>query len=113
MHYFRHNLDTDLSEQLEVVLHGLLRAEDLMESKSSVVPPRVAVGFGACRDVIVPAIPTLAGVGVLPPKHKPKHVRIIESTNDLQNMFAYFFQHGAAAEYVFNMFMSTYYISFA
>ena len=98
MFQHRRELDAELGERLEVVLHGLLRAEDLAPPPSTGVPPRVAVGFGACQDVIVPALPTLEGVGISPPEHNPEHVRIIESKNDLQNMFAYFFQHGAAAE---------------
>ena len=82
------------------MLHGLLLAEDLTGPDSLSIPPRVAVGFGACKDVIVPALPTLTGAGIIPPEHPPEHVRIIQSKDDLQNMFAYFFQHGAAAEYV-------------
>lgn len=91
---YKRQSDDALKDHIEKVLSGLLRAEQ----KVSLPPkPRVAVGFGACQDIFSPAVEVLEKIGAMPPK-KPKHFNQITSKEDLEQGFAYFFQHGAAAE---------------
>ena len=59
--------------------------------------PRIAVGFGACQDIYADGMKVLAGVGAAPPE-TPEHVSEIHSLEDLEKIFTYFFEHGAAAE---------------
>ncbi|KAK2158578.1 hypothetical protein LSH36_167g06004 [Paralvinella palmiformis] len=94
--YKRHG-DTDgdeLKAQLNTVLNGLLRAEQ----KVGLDPEtRVAVGFGSCLDLIADGLSVLDRVGAEPPV-RPRHVNEISSLTEFEEIFAYFFRHGAAAE---------------
>ena len=96
--YKRQTNDSDvLRNRLNNVLSGLLRAERQVALGSE---PKVAVGFGACLDVIGDAVDVLEKLGARSPD-LPEHFNELESQEDLEKVFAYFFRHGAAAEWVF------------
>ena len=93
--YKRQTNDSDvLRNRLNNVLSGLLRAERQVALGSE---PKVAVGFGACLDVIGDAVDVLEKLGARSPD-LPEHFNELESQEDLEKVFAYFFRHGAAAE---------------
>ena len=93
--YRRQTNDDDvLRNRLDSVLSGLLRAERQVQLGRD---PKVAVGFGACLDVIGDAVSVLDKLGAMSP-HLPEHFDELESLEDLEKVFAYFFRHGAAAE---------------
>lgn len=81
--------------RLSNVLNGLLKLETGSLVGDGVGRPRVAVGYGACRDVFVNARDLLR-------KSKftstPEHYNEIQNDQQLLKSFAYYFQHGAAAE---------------
>ena len=83
-----------LRNRLNSVLSGLLRAERQVQLGRE---PKVAVGFGACLDVIGDAVDVLDRLGARSPD-SPEHFDELESLEDLEKVFAYFFRHGAAAE---------------
>jgi len=85
------NLET---ERMTTVLNGLLKAE---QDASLANPLRVAVGFGSCLDMIGPGLDILAQIGAEPP-YQPMHYDSLHDVSELQQMFAYFFRHGAATE---------------
>ncbi|XP_064622423.1 ADP-dependent glucokinase-like [Lineus longissimus] len=86
--------DNVLRERLDQVLDGLLRAE----KKVSVAPKtKVAVGFGGCMDVFVNATQFLQRFGAVPPE-SPAHHDVVRDQEGLEEVFAYFFRSGAAAE---------------
>jgi len=82
------------TERMTAVLNGLLKAEQEAELTNQL---RVAVGFGSCMDMIGPGLEILTDIGAVPPD-KPKHYDSLHDLDELQQIFAYFFQHGAAAE---------------
>ncbi|XP_039248029.2 ADP-dependent glucokinase-like isoform X2 [Styela clava] len=87
-----------INNELDVkVLNSLRRAE----SKVSPGPAKVAVGFGACIDVFVDALPLFEKLGIKPPT-KSSHHEVITNFDNLAEGFAYFFRHGAAAERYFS-----------
>lgn len=94
--YKRINVSDDeyLKAQLDTVLKGLLRAEKKVDLDPET---RVAVGFGSCLDLIADGLAVLKNVGATPPD-RPKHVNEIRSLEEFEEIFAYFFRHGAAAE---------------
>lgn len=59
--------------------------------------PRVAVAYGACYDLFAEALPLLDYNAL---DGEPAHFDTITSMSELLKSFAYYFQHGAAAEYV-------------
>ena len=68
------------------------------EKKVQLAPEtRIAVGFGACQDIYTDAMRVLDGIGASTPD-KPEHVSEIHTREDLEKIFTYFFEHGAAAE---------------
>ncbi len=92
--YYKSSNDADLRTHLESTLSGLLRAEQ----KANVNPQtKVAVGFGACSDIFTDGMKVLDGINATPPEI-PKHVNKIVTKEDLEKIFGYFFEHGAAAE---------------
>ena len=88
---YRRNAEADLKQD---VLTGLLRAERKVPPNPEV---RVAVGFGACQDVIADGLQTLHKLDARPPA-EPAHFDEILDQQELEKVFAYFFRHGAAAE---------------
>ena len=95
--YNRHANQKILLAHLNSVLSGLQRAENKVKLSNVDARPRVAVGFGACEDVIVDALEVFAKIEANPPQI-PRHMDEIRTKKDLEEVFAYFFRHGAAAE---------------
>lgn len=62
--------------------------------------PRVAVAYGACYDLFAEALPLLDYNAL---DGEPEHFDTITSMSELLKSFAYYFQHGAAAEYVYGL----------
>jgi ADP-dependent glucokinase len=88
--------EDDLLVRLELTHESLLHIEDSV----SVNPKtKIAIGFGSCVDVIAQTRDVLLD-RYSPPK-AAKHYEIIETRDELLEVFAYYFQFGAAAEYVF------------
>lgn len=92
--YFRYSNDT-----IQKRLHSVLKALENLESKYKVNPqPKVAIGYGICTDVYIEAANLLEyseDVG------EPQHFDELKNKEDLLKTFAYYFRHGAAAEFVF------------
>ena len=85
------------ADRMESVLQSLSRQETERDFVSSLNPPRIALGYGACQDLFIDAKDFLAGRPE-PPPDKPEHYNEIATRDQLSQMFAYFFEHGAAAE---------------
>lgn len=83
------------TNRLTAVLAGLLQAESSVSLDSQL---RVAVGFGSCVDVIGPALEILNRAGAVAPA-ETEHYDSVHNMEELQRIFGYYFQHGAAAEY--------------
>ncbi len=93
--FYKRNLDEDiLRSRMSAVLDSLLTQETQI-SETLLPRPRVAIGYGSCTDVFVNAADLLEDVAV---PEKPRHYNHIGDRTQLYEMFAYFFQHGAAAE---------------
>lgn len=88
------NTEDELHSRLRNILSGLIT----IDKKHEVHYPKVAVGYGACKDMVFNAADVI-------PYEKFEHDEIarefIASYDDLLSCFAYYFSHGAAAEYVF------------
>ncbi|XP_069464028.1 ADP-dependent glucokinase-like [Ambystoma mexicanum] len=99
--WYRPEQDHDLQSRLDTVLSSLLRAEGKV-ALGSLPPPRVAIGFGGCLDIIVDGVELLDEAGI-EPSHNPIHHDFIQTEKQLAESFAYFFPPGAASErYVSN-----------
>ncbi|GAB1598068.1 ADP-dependent glucokinase-like [Argonauta hians] len=97
-HHHQHNDDIKLS--LDEILSGLLRAEKKVEILSK---PRVALGLGGCLDLTVSALPLFKKLGFVPSNNSKVYHDSIGSSLELEELFSYFFTHGAAAErYIYN-----------
>ena len=81
------------ADKMEKVLISLLKQE-----KSAQVKPqlKIAVGYGACKDIFVQASDVIDKDSK--PKNKLQNHNQIENMDELLEMFGYFFSHGAAAE---------------
>lgn len=78
--------------RLHTVIHSLLHYEANRPLEDR---PRVAVGYGACRDLFV------SGAFVMENQsfpEQPQHFQDVQDKEQLRRMYAYFFQAGAAAE---------------
>ena len=84
--------ETDLRTSMDNVLQSLLIQEKSVDSKQQV---KIAVGYGACKDLFVDAKNV---IGNLKPQGSLKNFNEIKSMDELLEMFGYFFKHGAAAE---------------
>ena len=93
---YKRRTDSAVKEKLDQVLSGLLRAERKVGIDETT---KIALGFGGCEDIFVDALPLLERLKYERPE-KPEHIDDIVSKEDIIKMFAYFFKHGAAAEYV-------------
>jgi len=80
------------SGQLDTVIESMLQYE---ANRPLEVPPRVAVGYGACRDLFVRGEFIMANQSF---PSSPEHFLAVSSEEELRQMYAYFFQAGAAAE---------------
>ncbi|XP_041468099.1 ADP-dependent glucokinase-like [Lytechinus variegatus] len=96
---YKKRLDNELDSRLQDVLQSLLRAE----RKASVHPrTRVAVGFSLCSDSFAGGVELFRQLEQEAPEEK-RHIDEIRTSQDLAEIFAYFFSTGAAAErYVHN-----------
>ena len=97
-YFYQHPWFTDEAgdaKRLDLILSGLLRAEKRLE------PPKakVALGFGGCEDLLVDVMDLLDKVQLAAPD-VPKHHDSVDSLQELSELLAYFFRHGAAAELV-------------
>jgi len=79
--------------KVDTVISSLLRYE--ANHAADYIRPRVAVGFGACRDLFVTAAHVMANTSF--PAH-PASYPGVASKEQLVSMFGYFFKAGAAAE---------------
>jgi len=91
---YKKNYDSVLSERLQSVLDGLLRAEKKIAVQGRT---RVGVGFGGCYDACLSAKDVMKGLG-LEPSGTRKHHDVVNSLNELEELLSYYFYHGAAAE---------------
>ena len=90
--FVKRNYDEELRTKMELVLKSLLNHEE----SSKVAPKtRIAIGYGACKDIFVDGKDLLEND--VPPE-LPEHFLQIESYEQMLKMYAYFFRHGAAAE---------------
>ncbi|OCT77818.1 ADP-dependent glucokinase [Xenopus laevis] len=100
-YWYRQIDDNALQSRLDSVLSSLLRAEQKVGLDSH-RPPRIAIGFGGCLDIIVDGVALLNEAGI-EPTYNPIHHNYIETEAQLAESFAYFFPPGAASErYVSN-----------
>lgn len=82
---------------LGLILDGLLRQE-LRHGVRQGAFPRVAVGFGSCKDVVaLDGVLVLERAGLSPPS-APHHHGKLSTADEVSETFAYFIRHGAAAE---------------
>jgi ADP-dependent glucokinase len=79
---------------LKKILESLLEVEKKHPLRKK---PRVAVGYGGCLDVVVDARDVFNFSSRDPPR-KPRHHHSIKSWEALEEVFLYFFDHGAAGE---------------
>jgi len=84
--------DSVLKTKLDTVISSLLKYE---ANHGKVRQPRVAVGYGACRDLFVTGTHMFAN---LTSTDEPAHFPSIATEDELLQMYSYFFQAGAAAE---------------
>ncbi|XP_029449685.1 ADP-dependent glucokinase-like [Rhinatrema bivittatum] len=100
-YWYRQAGEESLRERLDTVLSSLLRAEGKVDVDVA-LPPRVAIGFGGCLDIIVDGVALLNEAGI-EPSSTPIHHNFIETEQQLAESFTYFFLPGAASErYVSN-----------
>ncbi|XP_075059790.1 ADP-dependent glucokinase-like [Mixophyes fleayi] len=100
-YWFRNVKEDNLQNRLDTVLSSLLRAEQKVELDAD-QPPRIAIGFGGCLDIIVDGV-ALMQEAAIEPSYNPVHHNFIETETQLAESFAYFFPPGAASErYVSN-----------
>jgi len=78
--------------KLDTVISSLLRYE---ANRPLEAVPRVAVGYGACRDLFVSGAFIMANHSF---PEEPAHFLDVGSMEELWRMYAYFFTAGAAAE---------------
>lgn len=93
---YKKHWDDQLRDKLDGTLNAMLDVEKSLKINTDA---RIAIGYGSCIDVVVPAVDVLPS---LPPsklnKEQFAHPRIITNQEQLLESFAYFFTHGAAAE---------------
>lgn len=83
--------DDELHARLTSVVQGLIEVEGQYE----IYKPKVAVGYGACHDLLVNAVEFLEYDDTT---GNPEHYDDINSVNEFKQMFSYYFRHGAASE---------------
>lgn len=97
-YYYKRQADEMLQDRMNHILSGLLRAE----KKVPLAPGRVAFGFGGCEDLFVDAMEIVNRLNLTAPED-PEHYLAVQNVTEFAQLFAFFFQHGAAAErYVAN-----------
>lgn len=93
--------DGNEADGVKSTILGLLRSENDYEKENQA---RVAVGFGSCLDVMVPALKAFEKLNLTQPPPPPhRNFDFISSMEQFEETFAYFFQRGASAgRYVTN-----------
>lgn len=100
-YWYRPVDEKSLEDRLDTVLSSLLRAEQKVGLDTD-RPPRIAIGFGGCLDILVDGV-ALLQESAIEPSYNPVHHNFIETETQLAESFAYFFPPGAASErYVSN-----------
>jgi len=80
------------SSKLDTVISSMLKYEANRPLEDS---PRIAVGYGACRDLFVSGALMMVNQSF---PDNPNHYPDVANLEQLRQMYAYFFQAGAAAE---------------
>ena len=89
--------DTDYElPVLQSVLNGLLEVESRAQVRQDA---KVAVGFGSCLDILGNGLEVLSKLGATPPSD-PENFNTLQSLNEFEKTFAYFFMHGASAGFI-------------
>lgn len=83
--------DDELHARLINVVQGLIE----VEGQSELYKPKVAVGYGACRDLFVHATEFVEYDDIA---GNPEHYDYINSIDEFKQTFSYYFRHGAASE---------------
>ncbi|KAK4327325.1 hypothetical protein Pmani_002198 [Petrolisthes manimaculis] len=89
--YSRDDGHAMLQSRLQDVLNAMLE----VEQQYAVGEVRIAVGYGACKDVFVHGSKLL---GPLSPPQRTAHFSAIQSLSQLKEMYALFYTAGSAAE---------------
>ncbi|XP_046383849.1 ADP-dependent glucokinase [Ischnura elegans] len=86
------NVEVPPSDRLSDVLVGLIHLE---KEYPLLLKPKVAIGYGACKDLFVDGKNLLLFSSAA---NEPEHIDDINNRDELLKTYAYFFRHGAAAE---------------
>ena len=78
--------------RVDTVIASLLRYE---ANRPLAAVPRIAIGYGACRDLFVDGSHIMANQSF---PDNPEHFLAVGNADELRRMYAYFFKAGAAAE---------------
>lgn len=92
-YWYESSIDHNLRLRIELTLESLLNIE---ESVSVNPKTKIAIGFGSCLDIIVQSRDVIIDTFSAP--LQPKHYEMITTREQLLEVFAYYFQFGAAAE---------------
>ena len=92
--FYKINQDFVLTERLNNVLNGLLRAEQKVKIEQRT---KVGVGFGGCQDGFLPVFAAFKELQLTPTGDRVHH-DIVHNQEELEQLFNYFFHHGAAVE---------------
>ncbi|XP_003739255.1 ADP-dependent glucokinase [Galendromus occidentalis] len=84
--------ENQTQHRLQLILQGLLKTETELQVEPSL---KIAVGFGACLDVIVPSRHVFRN---LKAPERPRNHDVLNTHDELLETFTYYFKHGAAAE---------------
>lgn len=87
------NSNPDLKKK-DKVLTALLSLEEKLSGGG--VSAKIAVGYGACKDIFVQGYDILADKR--PKNNEVRNHNEIQTWDHLLEMYGYFFSHGAAAE---------------
>lgn len=85
--------ENEARERLQNVLVGLLK----VERRHSIINPQVAIGYGSCKDLVFEALDLQlfnCSKSIVGTQDS------ITSLEELEEAFCYYFQHGAASEWV-------------
>ena len=83
------------------LLKSLLAVERQAKREGVKTDLRIGIGFGACRDLFVRAIDFFHMFGFENEAEKMTHYNHIDSREEFEEMFLFYFTKGVAAEYVF------------
>lgn len=92
--FYKLNQDYLLTERLNNVLNGLLRAEQKIKAQQKT---KVGVGFGGCFDGFHPSLPVFKELKLNATDERVHH-DVVNNQVEMEQLFNYFFYHGAAAE---------------